>query len=623
VISPAVLAAASRPAMMDAYASVVAGVPGLVAYWRLGDTAAAVLADASGHGRDGSYPAPPAAFGAPRLTWDAADGRATNFGGAGFGQVAHSDAFALPRGTLSFYFKLNSLPSTQTLVSKGAGFRLQVLVGGLLKLIIGSTEFEMRNYAVPPIVVGTEYHVAVQWGVKRVRLYLDGRQVVWGMKHQSGLTGSDPWQIARSPIGNLADVVLDEVALWSRELSRAELDALSEYIRGLPYDPTPESSEVVSSAAALETAVNNAAPGHHILVVDGTYSLGTRIFTASGVKRRPIVIRPQNSRGNVAFTSPLIHMNGSWLVLANIFMTSPRIRSDGGHYNRVTRCRFRTINSQCIDVQPTMGNFWRIDHCDHSDYTPGNNRIFYRNGSSSLTNGYGKAVLIDHLYAHNCIIPSGQGGGANEIIAIGTTSHNALTSYPASTVERCLFTDVNIDGEGEIVHGKANDTVWDRLTFLNCASMYMSLRGGWHCQVVSVWFENIGGSSGGFNAWGPDHYIAGCRFASSAARVAPGGDTTLDARIAGGAGYPHALDTQIIGCVGNFSVGTIWNNRTPADFPATNTRIEACTGTITFGEHTGTTQSETADEPFTAAVKLTSSDVGMAADDPLVPDGWL
>jgi hypothetical protein len=622
MIPPGVVAGGSGAAALDPYATVVTGLPGLVAYWRLGDAGTAVLADASGHGHDGNYPAPPVAFGAPRLTWDAADGRATNFGGAGFGHVAHSDAFALPHGTLSLYFKLNSLPSTQTLMAKGVGFRLQVLVGGLLKLIIGSAEFEMRNYAAPPIVVETEYHVVVQWGVKRVRLYLDGRQVAWGMKHQSGLTSTSPWQFARSPIGNLADVVLDEVALWSRELPRSELDTLSEYIRGLPYDPTPESSVVVNSTAALETAVNSAGPGHHILVADGTYSLGTRTFTASGAKRRPIVIRPRNNRGDVTFTNPAINMNGSWLVIADIYMTGAGINSEG-HNNRITRCRFRTVTRICVDGIPSPGNFTRLDHCDISEYTPGNNRGFMRLPSSTLRDGFGKVMLIDHLYAHDIRIPSGQGGGANEIIQFGTQSHSALPSYPAATVEKCLFTDINVDGEGEIAHGKANDTLFDRCTFINGASMYLSLRGGWHDQVVSVWFENFGGSSGGFNAWGPDHYIAGCRFASANARVAPGGNTTLAERIAGGEGYPHALDTQIIGCTGDFSVGTIWSSNSPAAFPATNVRIEACTGTITFGEHIGTAQSETTDEPFTAAVKLTSSDVGMAADDPLVPDGWL
>jgi hypothetical protein len=624
VIPPAVIAGGSRTVALDPYAAAVTDLPGLVAYWRLGDAGTAVLADASGHGHDGTYPAAPAAFGAARLTWDVADDRAVNFGGAGFGQVAHASAFVLPRGSLSFYFKATSLAAHQTLVQKGSGFVLEARSDGHLRLTMGSEVFETQNYAVAPIAAGTEYHVMVAWGAKRVRLYLDGRQVAWGMKHQAGLTGTSPWQLARSAGGTNANVVLDEVALWNRELSRAEMDALSECIRGLPYGQA-ESSEVVSTSDGLETAVNNAGPGHHILVADGTYELGTRTFSASGAKRRPIVIRPQHTRGDVTFTEPAITMSGSWLVIADIFMTNAAI-IPLGHRNRVTRCRFRDISRYAVnDIE---GDHLRVDHCDFSDFRSGSSssKGGMRSPTSRLNAGQSKAALYDHNYFHDII--HGDSGGAQEMIAVGTTG-TSIDKYPSITIERTLFDNLDIAGEGEIITLKANDCLVDGCTFHDTPGMYLSFRQSFHAQLTSSWFENMSGSSGGLNFFGKWNYGAGNHFQGVTPRIAPAGTNTTDDSIAGngvGGIYANADGAELIGNTASgtgsgFAIGTLFSNQTINE-AAKDTRMEANTGSITLGTETGTSQVETSDEPFTAPVKLTPSDAGMAAADPLVPAGY-
>jgi Concanavalin A-like lectin/glucanases superfamily len=251
------IAAAANPEV-DGYAAVVSGISDLVAYWRLGDTSAATLADGSGNGHDGTYPNAPTAFGAPPLTWQASDGKAVNFGGAGYGQVAHNAAFATPRGMLCGYFMANNLTAARTFVNKGTGFVLQVLANGTLQLTIGATTIATLAGV---ITAGVEYHLAVLWDEVAVFLCLDGRVVVWTRAHTTGLTGNNsPWQFGRTMGGANSNVRADELAFYSRRVSWTELDDLSEFIRGLPYDPTPETSQVVNSAAALQTAGDRRQP---------------------------------------------------------------------------------------------------------------------------------------------------------------------------------------------------------------------------------------------------------------------------------------------------------------------------------------------------------------------------
>ena len=200
----------------DAFSETITGISNLVAYWRLGDTSTALLLDSSGNGRNGTYPETPTAFSAAGLTWQASDSKAVNFGGAGYGQVAHHASFATARGTLCGYFKVNSLAAARTFVNKGTSFVLQALTTGALQLTVGSTTIA----SVAGIIeTGVEYHIAVMWDQVAIWLVLDGRVVVWSRLHTAGLTSnSSAWQFARTTAGANSTVQADEIALYSRRL---------------------------------------------------------------------------------------------------------------------------------------------------------------------------------------------------------------------------------------------------------------------------------------------------------------------------------------------------------------------------------------------------------------------
>src|SRR5436309_2507772 len=65
-----------------------------------------------------------------------------------------------------------------------------------------------------------------------------------------------------------------------------------------PVDPASPTVRNVSDAAGLQAALDAAAPGHVILLADGTYA-GPFSFTAGGTAANPIVIRGASEDGVV------------------------------------------------------------------------------------------------------------------------------------------------------------------------------------------------------------------------------------------------------------------------------------------------------------------------------------
>lgn len=110
------------------------------------------------------------------------------------------------------------------------------------------------------IEAGTEYHVVVMWDELAVWLVLDGRVLTWSMAHQGGLTGNtDPWEFGRTFWNSTdSDVTIDEVALFDRRLTWPEIDLLSQYVRGIGYDPGAMSDTVVSTVGGIEAAAATA-----------------------------------------------------------------------------------------------------------------------------------------------------------------------------------------------------------------------------------------------------------------------------------------------------------------------------------------------------------------------------
>lgn len=610
----------------DAYATVITGVSGLTAYWRLGDTSAATLADSSGNGYNGSYPIAPAAFQDSPLTWQTSDGKAVDFGGTGYGQVCHNAAFATARGTLGGYFKANSLAAAQTFVNKGSGFVLQTLANGTLQLTIGSTTISSVSGM---IEAGVEYHIAVAWDQVAIWLLLDGRVMTWSRGHTAGLTGnSSNWQFGRTTGGANSNVRADEIAVFNRRISWEELWKVSEHIAGVPYNPTPETSQTVNSAAALDTALETggSAPGHHILVAPGTYTNlnATMPAARSGLKRRPIVVRPQNGPGTATLANPNIVVQGRWVVFDGFNITGAPTAGVGGfvfeagsRYVRATRCVATQMDTFFARMS---GQFVRVDHNDVSDII-GTSNARALSVSPNGTNTQANYALMDHNYLHDTV---NLGGNGIEAIGYGATTgdHNR----PVYTVTyRNLFDNFQSDGELTSIKSLGNVLIKNTVENCNGRSLTYGGRHGPQTWHESEWWEEVGTGSqnSGVRMLSRDNVIIGCHVLSGRASVRTG--TELEANYAGG--YPAAIDNLIIGCTvdipngGEFVVG--YAGSAAHDVEVEDTQIDASPDvTVNSSLALNTITSPTARIPFTAAVKLTTSDVGRLASDPMVPVGY-
>jgi hypothetical protein len=163
--------------------------------------------------------------------------------------------------------------------------------------------------------------------------------------------------------------------------------------------------------------------------------------------------------------------------------------------------------------------------------------------------------------------------------------------------------------------------------------MYLQFRGSRHCELRSCWIENCRDTK----AWGEDHLVIGNRFIAGSNGPGnlwvPAGNGTWESIVAGGVTdlYRAAKDSKFIGNrfgTGHLQLGEFWANNTSAFLPADNNLLEANTRDSggnaheSHNEHVNpghinTTINATTSEPFTPAVKLTSSDVGLNAPDTL------
>jgi chondroitinase B-like protein len=393
---------------------------------------------------------------------------------------------------------------------------------------------------------------------------------------------------------------------------------------------------VVSSAAALESAVNAAPPGRNILIAPGPYSGGTLTFNRDGTEASPIIIRPQNGPGTVTIDNAdwTLANTSSWLVIEDIYFEASRVLMCGDH-NRVSRCRFRNINRIAIQVNDPDdahqgARNCRIDHCDFSDMTADTTCIHLR--TSHWGTGSASTLLVDHNYIHD--IPDLPTSGEQAVL-------NNFANLPTLDLEigsnliweHNLVENVRLGSSSELLTTKIGGMIIRYSTFVNCTGEYLQPRAAAFMEWRSNWFENIGSTA--LHLWGPDNLAIGNRFVGAVDLWVPAGNGNF-ADVKSGAAplktYAPATNNRVIGNrmdSGHILVGAYWSRGTPS-VPADNNLLEANTRDSGGDAHTllvshngvspvqlNTTVNATTSEPFTPAVKLTASDVGLNAADPL------
>jgi Chondroitinase B len=392
---------------------------------------------------------------------------------------------------------------------------------------------------------------------------------------------------------------------------------------------------VVSSATALESAVNAAPPGRNILIAPGPYSGGTLTFNRDGTEANPIIIRPQSGLGTVTINDAdwKLANTSSWLVIEEIYFEGSRVLMCGDH-NRVSRCRFRNINRIAIQVNDRNdanqgARNCRIDHCDFSDMTADTTIIHLR--TNHFGTGAASTLLIDYNYIHD-ISDLGLGGSQATLNSFATFPTLDLAPGTNMIWDHNLVENVRLGGNSELLVTKIGGMVIRYSTFANCSGEYLQPRAAAFMEWRSNWIENI--SSTALHLWGPDNLAIGNRFVGAVDLWVPAGNGNF-ADVKSGVApidtYAPATNNRVIGNrmgSGHILVGTYWSKGTPS-VPANNNLLEANTrdsggnAHALLTEHNGvspvqtnTTVNATTSEPFTPAVKLTASDVGLNAADP-------
>jgi hypothetical protein len=382
------------------------------------------------------------------------------------------------------------------------------------------------------------------------------------------------------------------------------------------FVPSDADSVVISSMSALATAVNNAPPGRQILIAPGTYSGDTLAFDGNGADGDPIVVRPQNGLGTVTINSArwTYDAGSSHIVLSSLFFNGPRITFQGS-FNRITRCRFRQINTECV-IPDVLTNS-RIDHCDFSDYiSSSGDRICIRFRNGPVGARTTRRILVDYCYFHDINTTSGV---TNPILVPQASMANACTANAEIVIDHCLFENIDRAGSNQDVDIKCSGVKVRFCSFVGGGNSYLQMRKGNNCEFRSNWFENV--SSRPIGIFGDNHLVIGNRIvgAGNTMWICSGDEPALACNTAG---YAPATNCRVIGNIvdGDLDVGRHFDGLTKTD-PAENNMIEAHTGTIDTSTdsawHTGTVTNPTASEPYVAAVKLTATDVGLNAADPL------
>ncbi len=383
---------------------------------------------------------------------------------------------------------------------------------------------------------------------------------------------------------------------------------------------------VVSSMAALEMAVAAAPAGRQILVAPGTYGVSTISLHGNGAEDKPVVIRPENGLGTVIINEPRWNFsdNSSWLVVKEFYFGGSRIVLQGDH-NRISRCRFRNINVRASIVTQAARDC-RIDHCDFSDLTNHVSCIHIR--PEHFAKGTARKLLIDYCNFHDLTIT---GKGKSETV-IQTFASPAWINLPRGStviVDHCLFENCNFPNTGEIIVMKIGGYTVRFSTFVNIGE-YLEFRAAGNGEIRSCWFENNGGA---IKAFGPNHLIIGNRFVNEDLWIASGNGDWENDRLSGNniGRYAPATNNLVVGNQfdGNsvMHVGGYWPGGTtpPQSVPADGNTIEATTPesavVLDPTSQTDTTVNPTTTVPYTSAVKLTASDVGLNALDPLCASG--
>jgi poly(beta-D-mannuronate) lyase len=252
----------------------------------------------------------------------------------------------------------------------------------------------------------------------------------------------------------------------------------------------------VSSLPDLQRAINNAAPGDVIILVDGVYTASSDItVTKTGTASQPITIAAQTIGGaEITGTAGFNLSSPAAYIIIRGFKfthTASKAKMDSGtSFCRWTRNIFQT---------PGDGEYLTISGSDHQvDY----NTFQHKNAMGRFIAVRGTASQIaQRLWIHhNYFFDFPFQGGANgaEPFQFGLSKFSLSSSN--SVVEYNLFEQCH--GENELLSVKSSAVTVRYNTIRNCPAQF-TLRHGNRCLVYGNYFIN----TPGIRIFGDDHII--------------------------------------------------------------------------------------------------------------------
>lgn len=261
------------------------------------------------------------------------------------------------------------------------------------------------------------------------------------------------------------------------------------------FDAVRAATITVTSLAALQTAINNAAPGDIILLADGVYTSSADITVSKkGTAALPITIAAETiggaeitGTGGFSIVSP-----AAYVIIKGFKFThaaSHAKMGSGTSFCRWTRNIFET---------PGEGEYLLLNGNDHEvDYNTFQNK--QNLGRFIAVRGSGSQIAQRLWIHHNYFFKQLPGGGNGaETLQFGLSGYSLSSSN--SIIEYNLFEEC--DGENELISVKASAVTIRYNTIRNCPAQF-TLRHGNRSIVYGNYFIN----TPGLRIFGDDHVI--------------------------------------------------------------------------------------------------------------------
>jgi hypothetical protein len=228
------------------YSEVVLGSVGLVGYWRLGDGGASAC-DAVGTSA-GVYRAG-ALVGQPGAIVDDADTAVSLNGSTGWVEVADAPLLDVgDRFSVEAWVKRAGVGTNQVIVSKQSNSWVLMFSSGSRLVLRKATVGDIASSTVTLTDVSGWHHVAASKEGASVRLYVDGVDVTGGVTNSTLADNALPLAIGQSSSVSFFHGSVDEVAVYNRVLTAAEIS--QRYRTALNLQP-PANDPVIAAVGDI------------------------------------------------------------------------------------------------------------------------------------------------------------------------------------------------------------------------------------------------------------------------------------------------------------------------------------------------------------------------------------